>query len=342
MSVARDHRVLFPRRRLSPLTSIGVRVGIAIGCLVVTTVVVYLGRSGYRDVKEVPITLLDALYYATVSLSTTGYGDITPVTEPARLINTLVITPLRLIFLVVLVGTTVEVLTARSRQEIQTHRWRRRMKDHTVVVGYGVKGRSAVTALLEGGIPRGDIVVVSTEPGEVADATALGLVGVVGDARQEVVLRDALVDRASRLVVATDHDDVSVLVTLTARRLAPHATIVVAARESVNAELLRQGGADTVITTAEAAGRLLTMSLLSPTAGGILEDLLEVGRGLDVVERQVAAAELGRAPRDLESEGVIVLAVVRGGQPHRFDAGSVGVLQRDDRVVLIRSEAAPG
>ncbi len=39
--------------------------------------------------------LLDCVYYATVSLSTTGYGDITPLTPQARLVNILVITPLR-------------------------------------------------------------------------------------------------------------------------------------------------------------------------------------------------------------------------------------------------------
>ena len=58
---------------------------------------------------------LDCLYYATVSLSTTGYGDITPVTPSARLVNVLVITPLRVAFLIVLIGTTVETLTTRSR-----------------------------------------------------------------------------------------------------------------------------------------------------------------------------------------------------------------------------------
>ena len=54
-----------------------------------------------------------------MSLSTTGYGDIVPVSPQARLITTLVITPLRLLFLIVLVGTTVELLTERSRQSFR-------------------------------------------------------------------------------------------------------------------------------------------------------------------------------------------------------------------------------
>ena len=50
-------------------------------------------------------------YYATVSLSTTGYGDITPVSPGARLVNILVVTPLRILFLLILIGTTLEALT---------------------------------------------------------------------------------------------------------------------------------------------------------------------------------------------------------------------------------------
>ena len=53
------------RRRAESL-----RVGIALGCLLITTVLVYVEREGYRDSNGTPISWLDALYYATVTLST--------------------------------------------------------------------------------------------------------------------------------------------------------------------------------------------------------------------------------------------------------------------------------
>ena len=77
-----------------------------------------------------------------MSLSTTGYGDITPVTPSARLVNVLVITPLRVAFLIVLIGTTVETLTTQSRQALKIQRWRSKVRNHTIVVGYGTKGRT--------------------------------------------------------------------------------------------------------------------------------------------------------------------------------------------------------
>ena len=83
------------------------------------TLVAYLGRDGYRDNNGTPVGFLDALYYSTVSITTTGYGDITPVTDGARLATTLLITPARILFLIILVGTTIEVLAERTRTAVR-------------------------------------------------------------------------------------------------------------------------------------------------------------------------------------------------------------------------------
>jgi voltage-gated potassium channel len=325
-----------PARTRGPLGSFAFRVAVAVACLAITTLLVYLERDGYKDGNGTEISLLDALYYATVTLSTTGYGDIVPVTEQARLANVLIITPLRFVFLITLVGTTVEVLTQRSRDEFRAKRWRQRVKDHTVIVGFGVKGRSAAQALIDQGTSPSEIVVVAADQAAVDEATAMGTTGVVGDATRTAVLQEASVQTAARVVVATDRDDTSVLVVLTARRLSPAATIVAAARESQNIPVLRQGGANVVIPTAESAGRMLGLSLVSPVAGQIIEDLLEPVQGLEIVERDITPAELGVGPETLIKHSDVVLAVVRGGVVHRFDERTVSLLQQGDRVVVVR------
>lgn len=331
----------FPERRFSPVRNIGVRVGVALAALAFTTVIVYSEQHCYQDRGNIQgLTWIDAFYYATVSLSTTGYGDITPICESSRLVNALVITPLRFLFLIVLVGTTIEVLTRRTREQLRSNRWRSRVKDHTVIIGYGVKGRSAARSLTDAGTATGDIVVVAHDRTAVEEATRDGFVGVVGDGRREEVLHDAAIERASRVVVATDEDDTSILVTLTARRLSPNATIVAAVRESQNADILRQSGANNVIPTAESAGQLMGLSLISSTAGEIMEDLLDSGRGLEVAEREITREELGRSPSDLDARGQIVLAVIRKGAAHRFDTDAITRLESGDRLVVIRHNPA--
>lgn len=101
------------------------RIIYALILLMLATLVVYLDRTGYSQPN---MSFLDALYYSTVTLTTTGYGDITPVTELARLINVIVIFPVRVAFLILLVGTTLSVLTEETRRTIQLQRWRKKMK----------------------------------------------------------------------------------------------------------------------------------------------------------------------------------------------------------------------
>ena len=319
------------------MRNIVVRLFIAVGALVLAAVIVYLEGDCYADRGVAGnISWVDAFYYATVSLSTTGYGDIIPVCESSRVVNILVITPLRFIFLIVLVGTTIEVLTRKTREEFRTTRWRQRVEDHTVIIGFGVKGRSAARMLLDSGMEPLSIVVVTTDKASVQEANRMGLAAVLGDARREDVLRDAATERASKIIVATDQDDTSVLVTLTARRLAPKAEIVAAAREAANAQILRQSGASSVIPTAESAGHLMALSLISPVAGTLMEDLLDSGRGLEIVQRDITKAELGIAPTEIDETGEIVLAVIRDGVVHRFDTSDIRILQKGDQLVVIR------
>ncbi|MGE5762652.1 MAG: potassium channel family protein [Mycobacterium leprae] len=319
----------------NPVVAIAQRFGFALALVLVNWLVVLLERQDYSDSRDGEVSVIDALYYTTVTLTTTGYGDITPVTPQARLVNALFVTPMRLLFVFVLVGTTLLALTERSRQQFRLVRWRSRLNDHVVVLGYGTKGRNAVRALLLKGLPREGIVVVEADSRGVAEATAAGLVTVAGSATRQEALEDALVARAKAVIVALDRDDASVLATLTVRRLAPHVTVVAAVRESENAELLAQSGATSVIVSSETAGRLLGLATDSPDTVCVVEDLLSFGHGLDLVERDVRADEVGQAPRELP---VPVLAVVRAARRLHYD-DPAAVLQPGDRIVYVQASA---
>ncbi|WP_342775369.1 potassium channel family protein [Streptomyces tateyamensis] len=332
-----DPAVVLPVRSSGPpLHQVGWRILLALAVLVATTLIVWLDADGYHDNANGRVSLLDAAYYATVTLSTTGYGDIIPVSPGARLVNILVITPLRVLFLIILVGTTLEVLAERTRQQWRIRRWRSAVQQHAVIVGYGTKGRSAVQTLLGHGLAKESIVVVDVQRRAVEQARQDGMVGVVGDATRTATLLLAELPTAAQVVVAPERDDTAVLVTLTVRQLNPLATVVAAVREDENAPLLRQSGADVVVTSSSSAGRLLGMSMLSPDAGAVMEALLTQGRGLDVVERPVAPAEVGGSPRDCAD---LVVAVVRGGRILDHYDPAAAELRSGDRVISIRRVA---
>jgi voltage-gated potassium channel len=333
--------VALPERQRSPWRQLGIRLGAALSILLGTALIVYLDREAYFDNGDPygEITFMDALYYTTVTLSTTGYGDIAPVDQHARIINAFVITPARIAFLVLLIGTTLEVLATQGREQFRIARWRKRMGRHVVVIGYGTKGRSAVETLVNNGQDRERIVVVDPSPSVLAEAHADQLAVVTGDATRREVLRRAGVDTADQVIVTTDRDDTNVLATLTVRQLNPDAFIVTAVREQENGPLVRQSGADSVITSADAVGRLLGLSAVSPTLGAVMEDMLTYGAGLEVAERELLVSEVGKQPQSLSDQ---VIAVVRDEKVYRYFDPVVGLLARGDRLVVIRpSEELP-
>ena len=66
------------------------------------------------------------------------------------------------------------------------------------------------------------------------------------------------------VIVAVDRDDTAVLIVLTVRELNPHAVVSATAREEENAHLLRQSGANIVVPSTSASGRLVASGPTRP------------------------------------------------------------------------------
>ena len=331
--------VELPQGKVSPLRKIVQRLLVALAMIVFVALLAYFGRDGYVDPEDDSISLLDAFYYSTVSVTTTGYGDIRPVSDEARLTTTLLVTPARILFLIILVGTTLEILAERTRTAYRLRRWRASLRDHIIVCGFGTKGQTAVRTLLSKGEDRNRIVVIDPAQDARARAHAAGLAVVDGRAVSQEVLEEACVGEAQTVIVAVDSDDAAVLTTLTARELARDAKIVVAVREEENVHLLHQSGANSVVTSSGAAGRLLGLATDSPGITEVLEDLLTVGEGLEIDEVRITREEAGDLSA-LDLPGP-VLAIVRDGQLLRFDDEGAHQAREGDRVVVVSSHPRP-
>jgi voltage-gated potassium channel len=331
--------IRLPLVRRGPLRALAVRVAAGVLLILVTVVVIYVDRDGYRDINGDGLTLLDCFYYVVVSLSTTGYGDITPVTPDARLVNVLLVTPARILFLIILVGTTLEVLTDQYRNTLRVSRWRRKLKDHVIVCGYGTKGRAAVAALLENGYPKSKIVIVENREDALRQATANGLAAITGNATRSSVLNEADVKNCKSVIIATDSDEASVLITLTVRQLtAGQVRIIAAVREQENAALLKQSGAHHVIVSSATAGRLLGLTTTAPPLIDVVEDLLTPGQGMALAMRGAERAEVGQNPRALAA---LVVALIRRGKVLALGGEQPLTIETGDLLVYIRNEENP-
>lgn len=322
-----------PTKDLSPFVYILRRAGFALLLITFVTAVAYLDRHSYRDSAGGPVGFIDSLYYSTVSITTTGYGDITPVTEGSRLRTALLITPARILFLILLVGTTVEVLASQTRNAYRVQRRKQKLKDHIIICGFGVKGQSAAETLINKGSNPEQIVIIDSTDSAIEAANRLGYMAIKGNASRSEVLHEAGIEKAKSVLITPDRDDSSVLITLTAREHNTKAIISTTVREEENVHLVRQSGADAVIVSSASAGRMIALSCDTPQMMTVMEDMLSVGKGIDLAEREIFPQEVGPLAR-LQAQ-VPVVAVIRNEEILRFDDPDAIELQEEDHIIYL-------
>jgi len=328
----------------SPVPALVRRTLLALALILAVVVVIWFDRDGLRDHAHDgrPLGLTDVLYFTIVSLTTLGYGDISPVTAEARLLNALLLTPIRIFLWVLFLGTAYEmsVLRLNLRKERHMTELRERLNDHVIVCGYGVKGRAIVAELIAHGQDRENIVVIDPSEAAVAVAAQAGLVALCGDASSESLLRTAAVERAAYVLAAPDRDDACVLICLTIHNLAPTVQLVAAAREEENIKLLYGAGANLVVAPSVSGGRLMASAVRQRAVPHFLEDVLAFGEGLAAAEREVRPDESGRLAHDLpDLAGVLILGVARGGERCPFYRLPSYPLRPGDIVVYLAGDS---
>jgi voltage-gated potassium channel len=330
-----QEQVHLPLRKSSAVRELLRRMGMGVFLLLIITLVVYFDHDSYVDLTAGDgVSFLDAFYYATVTMTTTGYGDIVPVSAHARLINALIVTPIRVAFLALLVGTTIEVLANEGRRALMDAQWRKSLRQHTIVIGYGVMGQSAVATLLGNGVPAEKIVVIDRDPHAVTLANRQNLAAFEGDATSRELLHRAELPKAREVIITVNSDDTTILITLTVRQLNHGAHLVASVRDVENKPLLTQSGANAVVTSSDAVGRLMGLSSISPYLGTVIEDMLTPRTGLEITQRMITKAEDGMRTCDIQGERV--LAVIRNQTLRRFYEAGSDILQLGDEIIVVR------
>lgn len=329
-------RFRFARISEDPERAVIQRLGLAILLLLALALITYIGRAGYSDSAggDSPLTFVDALYYATVTITTTGYGDIVPVTQEARLIATLLVTPIRILFLVLLVGTTLQIVANRRQFRYRFKNWKDEMKDHVVVCGFGVKGRKAIEYMRKHDSTRPAVAIDSSAEALEA-ANKMDVTGIRGNAFDTDYLEAAQVRSAGKVIVALSTDELSILTVLRVREMNKKVTIVAACREEDNVEILENSGADEVIVSASSAGRLLGMAAQSPAAAEVVNELITFGDGLDINQREVVT----KGEELVRDSAETAIAVMRNGEVIRLNQEPDLKLEIGDMVIYIDQEA---
>jgi len=309
------------------------RIGLALALISIALAGHWIDRAGLRDNIDGDVSLVDVVYFTMITVTTVGYGDIVPVTDRARLFDTFVVTPVRLFVWLIFLGTAYDFLFKRVWERWRMRVLQRDLRNHVIVAGYGTSGTEAVVELIRRGRRLDEIVAIDASPVAIEAAETRGIMVLEGDATRNATLEAARLARASALIVAAGRDDTSILIVLTARRLAEDLPISVVIRSEDNEALATQAGASTVINPASFAGLLLAGSTTGPHLAEYMMDLAGLHGSVSLHERPVAPQEVGR-PLSAITTGM-GLRIYREGVRHGFWQEESRSLQPGDLIIEV-------
>src|SRR5664279_4832445 len=170
-----------------------------------------VGALGYMILQG--WNLLDALYMAVITLTTTGFREVHPLT-PAGQVWTMFLSVVAIGIIFGTVGivaeqTVGEVWTGRRGQRLM-QRLVDSLSGHFIICGYGRVGSLVARDLTAGGL---DVVVLDIGEDSLARAEADGYPVIHGDGTSDAVLLRAGIKKARGLVSCIDSDASNVYVT---------------------------------------------------------------------------------------------------------------------------------
>lgn len=306
--------------------------------LLAVTVAIGFGTVGFYLIEG--WSLLDSLYVAAQTVTTVGYGDVTPATGNGRIFT--------IIFMLGGVGVVLYALTTTVQAIVQSElvatfgerrqsRKMRKLRNHFIICGAGRVGSHLVRALLGS---EETFIVIEKDQQKVAELTDLGVIVLVRDATLEESLREAGVEYARGLAACLPDDADNVYVVLIARDLNPNLHIVArAAEEQAEAKLIR-AGASRVVAPTIIGGHRMAMALTKPAVddfiGSITANKLELA--FEQLEVKHTSSLVGRklSETNIRSElDIVVVSIQRSDGEILFNPSGEAIIRSGDILIAI-------
>ncbi len=235
-----------------------------------TIMYVYEGPKGVNENVE---DFFDAIYWSIITISTVGYGDVTPVTLWGKVVTLILIISG---FLVIAFGTSIittglsDKMDSIKEDRIQAEA--SKMKDFIIICGFGKMGLYLCRELVKLG---SKFIIIDNNKDRVEYAKSLNYLAVCADCTNMDTLENLGVNKgANSVIILTQNDAVNLSTVLSARALNSDINIISRVNQSISKYKFHIAGVNKSIIFNDSTAFVATQYVQKPVAFEAIDGIL--------------------------------------------------------------------
>jgi voltage-gated potassium channel len=226
--------------------------------------------------------LFDAIYWSLITISTVGYGDITPVTQQGKILTMVLI-----VFGIGFISFATSIIASAFTEKLEelkaerVIRTVRHLKEVYLICGYSNEAEIICERFRK---ENQDFVIVDLDEERVDAATAKGYIAVKGDASDKDFLDSLDFSRITKVFVLTNNDISNSFMILSIKAYHKEVEIIALANDEKNISKMKRAGADYVVVPTTVTALLMAEYIGRPITFEVIDAILTEKRNAIIDE----------------------------------------------------------